>query len=521
MEKQLNLVLKLSLNEMALRRVAVNLWSESLILAAMQRVRKFDQGSSIISRVVWEKILDWVKEKVSELVLPESLKERMMHLVRPVGREIVRWKLFHEYILNDISDEDFDIRTLEQLCWTCTGAVDYRKTSEELVRLEILDIEKRYRLACLYCLEDYIPVLWVELPEKYKRRFNDEAYPLPESMVHLEYYWASVLKGEEFKLNDILPREFVDVSSTYQSYFKYSACEGSKAATEYFFQKLTNEERNNALYGALCAVLERATRLYHLSDVQEKPRSDVFCYLLSLMTREQRMQVFKKHPSGCLIFFLDWPWQDLCLDITVQIWNFLPESQYDYVLDKLENNIFISCYFFPDLFQKFFIHSPSSFRKYFVDHECRYEIFPFFSDFVDVEDAETIKVVLGNLDSGYRMRLLSNNRFFNLLFVLMSRDKWHLVELCVGEAMLSEKDREILKEAYMGFHTRDRRDGQWKWFFARICSEDKWKRFFELLDGTSTSTPSTKCSEDETLRPKLRDSIHGEKYDSSKKLKRL
>ncbi|GBN34438.1 hypothetical protein AVEN_213976-1 [Araneus ventricosus] len=506
MEKQLNLVSKLSLNEMALRRVVINLWFESDISAAVGRPRNIE--FAITYGAVWGKDIIEVKERVSRLVLPESLKKRMMDLVRPVRTEIRKWKLFHEHILNDISNEEFDMRILEQLCWTCTGAVDYRKTAVELVCLEMLDVEKRYRLACLYCLEDYIPVLWVELPEKYKSRFNEEIYPLPENVVHLEYYWASVLKGEEFKLNDILPREFVDVSSTYQSYFNYSACKGSKAATEYFFQKLTVEERDSALFITLCEALGRYRSLCLPGHKDEKPISDVLCYLLSLMAHEQRMQFFKNQPSGCLMCFLDWPLAELFLDIADIIWNFLPESQYEHVLDRLSDNISSSnmCHYLPDLFQKFFMRSPINFRKLFVDRECQGRMFTFFTEFIYFEDTETIKVVLRNLDSDDRMRLVTDLKFCKLLSFLMFRDKWHLVELCVLEAVRSKEDWEILKEAYMtsAFH----------------CREGNWKRFFEWFDGIGASASSTKCSEDETLTKAKRLSSEEEKYDLTKKRKR-
>ncbi|GBN46574.1 hypothetical protein AVEN_71301-1 [Araneus ventricosus] len=299
------------------------------------------------------------------------------------------------------------------------------------------------------------------------------------------------------------------MSSTYQSFFKYSACKGSKAATEYFFRKLTDKERDTVLFRTLCAALERDMRSYLLRGEQEKPRSDVLCYLLSLMTHEQRMKVFKKHPSSCLMCFLDWPWHDLFLDISDLIWNFLPKSRYDHVLDTMRNNILNLNlgYYFPDLFQKFFMRSPSDFRKYFVDRECMHYQIPFFCKFIYVEDAETIKIVLRNLDSCDKVRLLSGHKFFKLLSFLVEKEKWHLVELCIGEAMRSKEDWEILKKVYMD---------QTTW-----CRGDrKWKRFFELLDGTGVSASVTKCSEDETLTKAKRISSEEEAYDLTKKHKR-
>ncbi|CAL1286323.1 unnamed protein product [Larinioides sclopetarius] len=145
--------------------------------------------------------------------------------------------------------------------------------------------------------------------------------------------------GKEFKLNDVLRAEFVNESSTYQSYFKYSARKGSREATEYFVQKLTNEEHNSALYRALYYSLERTTIKYFLPGGYGQLRSDVFCYLLSLMTHKQQLRLLEQHPSRCLMPFLEWPCQDLFLDIAGLIWNFLPESEYDNMIEIDERYI--------------------------------------------------------------------------------------------------------------------------------------------------------------------------------------
>ncbi|CAL1281813.1 unnamed protein product [Larinioides sclopetarius] len=506
MEKQLNLVPKLSLNEMALRRVVVNLCYESL--SDMMGKELESTGSLLF----WLKKIDDVKKKISKLVLPAPLKQRMMDLVEPTCTEMQRWQSFHEDLLKDCCI-NFD-----QLYWTCTG-LDYRKTAEKILRLEILEVEKRFRLACWYCLEDYITVLWAELPEKYKGRFEEEINPSSRDVVYLEYYWALILMGKEFKLHDVLPGEFVNASSTYQSYFKYSAYKGSKEGTEYFVQKLTNEERNDALYSALCYSLERTDQMYFLPGGPGQLRSDVFCYLLSLMTPEQQLQFLQQHPSNCLMSFLEWPCQDIFLDIAVVIWNFLPESGYKAMLERLFQGIFVYSrgYYLPELFQNFFMRSPINFRKQFVDRESRFSFsqLSFLVQFNIFGDEETIKVVWRNIDSDDRMKLLSYKGFFRLLLSWMSKNRY-LVEMCIGEAVLSKENREMLKEEYTKFHI----SLQSSIPYFKDSDEVNFKQLLELLDGTCTSTNNTKCSEDETLSKTKRLASGEEKSDVTKIPKR-
>ncbi|KAF8789446.1 hypothetical protein HNY73_007384 [Argiope bruennichi] len=221
MEKQPIFVLKLSLQEMALRRVVVKLWNEKEILTSIVNFRKEvtpDHESERAGRCCQEKEKDSkelqemtenkVKNKVKNLVLPESLKKQMMLIIKPIGSQILRWKMsFRKRNAINCSD-DWDIDILEQLCWTSTGTVDYGKTAENLVRLKTLDVVKRYKLASLYCLTDCIPVLWKELPEEYKKNFCNENGLSLKIEELLEFYWAYVAMKKEYELCSMVARRF-------------------------------------------------------------------------------------------------------------------------------------------------------------------------------------------------------------------------------------------------------------------------------------------------------------------------
>ncbi|GBN53696.1 hypothetical protein AVEN_98751-1 [Araneus ventricosus] len=475
MEKRLDCDIVLSLEEITLRRVVTYLWNVSI----------FDSGEKL--RYIWDIVEGEVKDKVSKLLLPESLKNRMMNLVRPIGSDILNWQVYHEDNLID-AREVFDLHILQQLRRTCRGAIDYRRTAEELVRLEMFDIKKRFELACSYCLEDTIPLLWRELSEEDK-----ESFLRISCWTELMCYWASIVTGEESYLDRILAQHLRSPSSFYYVAFKLSARYGNKAATEYFFQKLADEERESSSFFAVVDAAMDA-RFLNLCITSLKCStenvSDVLCYLLSVMSTEEQMQVFKKYPCKLLTCLLDWPFENL-LDIADLCWSFLLEKDHARLLSNIHENIRTSDYYLPNSFQKFFLRSPSDFRKLFVEREC--PSCSLFSEFLHAEDTETIKVIFRNIDAADRASLVFSEHICKVLSNFILRGRWHIVEVCIREATLSKEDRETLKGALRYFTSRIARRLPVEWRRQNL------KRCFEILDEIDASSANKRSAGDETL----------------------
>ncbi|CAL1286292.1 unnamed protein product [Larinioides sclopetarius] len=488
MEKYLNGVSKVSLRQIALRRVGIVLWNEHDILSSIGKFR-FHPGKY---HKEWRETIEKnVVYKASKLQLPESLKKQMAQILKPIGLQILRWKIFHEaYVSN--SSENYDVPVLSKLCWTSAGAVDYKKTAENLIRSDVLDSFKRYVLACLYCLEDSIAQLWKDFPEYDKTYFYiKDSTPIEKP--HLEFCWPYVLEGEESKL-DAMPGRDGGPARFYQYAFEYSACKGNKTATEFFFQKLTPEEKESVLVETAKAVLiSRDIEMYRLNTYEDFPKekvSDVFCYLLSLMSLEEQIRIFREEPCKVLKCLLDWPWHDFFLDIADFIWTFLPENDYGSLLWKMTMSIRNSGYYFPNLFQNFFLSSPINFRKHFVDRECQFN--SFFPNFFHSEDTETIKVIFRNVDAADRLRLVSSDHIFKLFYDFILGGRWRIVEVCLLEAKLSKEHKERLMENFTEFlKGMDR--GQIKW------RKRKWRRFFDFLDENDARVPKRISLVDETL----------------------
>ncbi|GBL94867.1 hypothetical protein AVEN_197542-1 [Araneus ventricosus] len=480
-----------SLKDMAIRRLVAVMFKESTILASISNYHSTFFPCDNYYEEVWrEAVEDKLPDEISKLELPTSLRKLLIDIVRPMGRQIRLWKNFHEEYFHYHSGEDihFDALILEKLQWTA-GVLDYRKTAEELIRSDVIDIVKRYRLACLYCMEDYIPMLWKELPEENKRHFYSKMdRRLQSGGMGLEFWWPYIIKGQESNLDDLTRSYRRDQITFHQYAFQCSAERGNKTAAEYFFQKFTHEEKDASLMSTTRGLLthQYTTRNYADKEFPMDKFSELLSYLLCVMTPEQQMRIFQEQPCEVLEWFLEWPLQDIFSMIPDLIWDFLPEVYYEYVLCRIHEQFKYSAHYYLKLLQEFFLRIPSEIWKNFVDSQC--EFGSHFEWILNSEDIKPLEIFFKSLDDAARARLVFSEPALKAFHNCISIDKWDVVDLCLREASLSQEDRKRLKEAFTGYLTSIA-GGAMK-FKTR-----KWARFFHLLD--ETIDPSKRCSEEE------------------------
>ncbi|GBN19559.1 hypothetical protein AVEN_130048-1 [Araneus ventricosus] len=99
-----------------------------------------------------------------------------------------------------------------------------------------------------------------------------------------------------------------------------------------------------------------------------------------------------------------------------------------------------------------------------------------------------MKVIFRNIDAADRVRLVFST--FGLEFIYYNIEDWHMVEVFLQEATLSDVDKKRLKNAFMEYL---RRNGGIK------RARKKWSEFLEFVDETGASAQSKSSSEDETL----------------------
>ncbi|GBO37902.1 hypothetical protein AVEN_44802-1 [Araneus ventricosus] len=479
-----------SLKDMAIRRLAAALFKESSILASISNFHsKFSPFDDYETPQVWrETVEDKLLDEISKVGLPKSLKMLLIDIVKLMGRQVRGWKEFHEEYLHDSHGEEihFDEPILEKLRWTAAGAVDYRKTAGELIHSDFIDIVKRYKLACLYCMEDCIPMFWKELPSENKQYFCRKTdRRLQSGGLGLEFWWPYIIKGQESNLDSLTRSNREDQISVYQYAFQCSAKKGNKAAAEYFFQKLKPEEKGDFLMSTTRTIVEFDfdwNRIFPLEKF-----SELFVYLLSVMTPDQQMRIFQELPFKVLRLFLKWPLQDIFSEIAELIWDFLPKEDYNSVLSIIDGNFKDSDHYCLKLFEEFFNFIPPDFWNSFVDRQC--EKSSYFDDILSENNIKALEIFFRSLDAAARTRLVFSVPALENFICCLSIGKRDVVEVCLREASFSMEDRKRLKEAFMGY-LRSLQIGSVE------LKTRKWSRYFHFLD--ETNEPSKRCSEDET-----------------------
>ncbi|CAL1293779.1 unnamed protein product [Larinioides sclopetarius] len=454
---------------MCLRKLAVNLWSSSDIVASIWKIEAFTYVTED-----WREICeDRMKEKVTKLELPKALTKQMIDIVHPIGTEIRRWKM--------ILKNSFSVSSASpaKIYFTATGLINYQKTVEELLRCDKLDVVQRYDLACAFCMEDYISVLWEELPETKKEVYGDKNNMSPE----LSFCWPHILKKEPSKLDSLLRSSDRNLTSFNQYAFEYSVIRFNKTAAEYFLQKLTTDERKVSLMRTATAVVTWTWTTWISFNFPLENTSTVFFYLLSLMPPEQKMKIFKDHPIEIAVRFLDWPWQVLFLENVELLWTFLRPKNYVWLLYEMAFKLWYSDRYSAKLFRDFFIQSPAKLKKCFAGQDsmnARYLADRFVFIFFKFEDKECIELIFRNVDAGDGAKIVFRSSILHLLYKNIMIYKWRLVKVCLREAMLSKNDRKKLKTAFMELIITLGRLSNRKFLV------DKLEKFFKFLGETGS-----------------------------------
>ncbi|GIY81299.1 uncharacterized protein CEXT_683461 [Caerostris extrusa] len=227
----------------------------------------------------WENMYRIASEKISNLFIPTELKGPLYNLILPISQEILTWIKLHS------KNEYLSIDLPKVVYWTQHGRIDYKKMACSIVKDESICIKKRYKLACVNCLDSDIRILWDRLDEFDREYFQIrvDRLSLQEQLV---YFWSCCVKysatGQE--------PAFISVC---QDMVTRVASGGNLVATEFFVQKLSGAHRTTAIIKAVKKLLEEE-REHNRNCLffSQRNTNEILAFLVSKMRRRLKVNVF-------------------------------------------------------------------------------------------------------------------------------------------------------------------------------------------------------------------------------------
>ncbi|GFY61830.1 ANK_REP_REGION domain-containing protein [Trichonephila inaurata madagascariensis] len=304
-----------SLEFMTFTRIARLLWSGYDVQNSMTEY--FLEGDQTLEK--WSSIEESLKLKIGNcLVLPNKMKIALLSLVISIGGRI-------KYIIEHIYGKDYlPSNFMGLLKWTLLGIIDAKRTAEAVINDDNLPITKRYEIACTYCLEDEIRMLWRELPETNRDDYLNLRGPI-YSLRYLPIYWTYYLRVELNSLDGTLREGYHMRTNCHCFGFLYACITVNPPAAEYFIGNMNVQEKEKYFQCYFRIFVRRGE--VDSSSARNIYSCDIIYFLLSQLNENQQRRIFEKYGYHILKSFLVFPYEIIFLEIESAVRRHLTADQ--------------------------------------------------------------------------------------------------------------------------------------------------------------------------------------------------
>ncbi|GFY67011.1 uncharacterized protein TNIN_250701 [Trichonephila inaurata madagascariensis] len=223
-------------------------------------------------------------EEVKIVPLPPQVKKKLGGIIFSLGLEIKLWYECHRFI-----EHKFNLDLRNKLSWFSFGVIDRLETARNFIQDEAFDIGVRFHLACKYCLDDDVQMLWRKM--SIADRINAmRRIPRTRS---IDLYIQSLRRKR--------PRNWTEISRNERHKFFLGNCLGIRS----YFTKL-----RFPVVRYHCILIALGSGMAHQYDLYS---------CISLLNAAELNSMLSRFPTPelCEIFktFLRWPFQIMFLDL--------------------------------------------------------------------------------------------------------------------------------------------------------------------------------------------------------------
>lgn len=306
----------------------------------------YQQGSSSLQDE-WKRILDEKQQDtLKQLPLPEAHQQQILNYMKPIKLRMLVWAKYIQAILG-FSFLEQSVDCINSSLFNAWGNINAKEVALVLVENEKFEISQRYKLACLYCLEQPIRSLWEKIPEEEKEDFYHMDGPEELQQPALVNFWSYFLMDNVAMVTgDRDPRLYR---------FDKAIESGNKDAVKYCWDKLDPIEKEQRLVPSALAALSfrkesKNSVLSLLSDhdpdeLFAEYYIDILSFLLSKMQDDQKSAFFK---AAIRTTFRNahQAKQDYCEDVKKLLLEFMPEkNRVSLCSDSPSSQLFFGTFF--------------------------------------------------------------------------------------------------------------------------------------------------------------------------------
>ncbi|XP_034946368.1 uncharacterized protein [Chelonus insularis] len=450
------------------------------------RINEFFTSCGIIesdeAKNKWIRLTQQVVEESNQKILPSKLKGEFIYIVKEIGKKIFNW---FKYILyeNNLKHEE-TLNYINKIYWTPYGTVDEVETFRlSWLENSNLSITKVYNNACKYALKKEIDHLWQNISKLRQINFINENEGYDQQ---LSAYWKYIRDGDVSFLKKcfdksplyLILENFYDISyyddncSPEENMLKLSVQQGNRIATKYFWEKLTEDEKNRSVIN-----YARIAVIYYIHSEHEK---DVFNYknenyveicifLINQMTKDQK-KLFLNEASGSLILdklvykqtavksivlrmlLLVWPWQELLTSVlnemfeNLQLDSRIVQMCLDVIINKMVEHHMLGHSVRNSRYQRIFhevwLIIPGSMKQKIIQDHPKCD---FICRLLDIWDLSSIKLIINDPEiAAVRDQYLeSGHKRYRWLII---NDQYERLDQFIEEVLRSEKEKKYFKK---------------------------------------------------------------------------
>ncbi|XP_055951212.1 uncharacterized protein LOC129985270 isoform X2 [Argiope bruennichi] len=379
---------------------------------AVERIKKSTSCKRSFEQRYWMKTKIIVNKNIHSLPLPASCKQRVESFIVFVGEGIEQWIQDHYFLTINSSV----LSSL--LSWNPKGVIDCIATAKNIISHE-KNLISCFRIACMYCLENYIFQLW-DLLEQQNLPYDTDAMECFEIK-----FWISYIKDNMDDLMDEI--QYTGNRDTLFFAFNMSVKNNNAIWTEHFLKKMKEDQMCTVACSKLKSILEMPC------SFQENIKHKMIPLLSQYVSSEMFNGLIVSHSGTILYYYLQFSTIGDFLKIAYKTRDVLMHEDFYLIIEKMAHILqeYGGNQIFENAFELFWKNSPDHCKTYIIE-KCINSGFLIKLGVLE-HSSPIIKAIIQTAATSQRKEMIFSYGGIIFFDTLMQKNRWGCFSMSIQE----------------------------------------------------------------------------------------